>query len=67
METAAARHANKIDVKRDSKGPQSYAYGVVLSPALIQVDLDTVAIEFDFMEPLETQRVRWISRSQAAA
>ncbi|MET4262601.1 hypothetical protein ABIC09_007581, partial [Bradyrhizobium sp. S3.12.5] len=26
METAATRHANKIDVKRDSKGPQSYAY-----------------------------------------
>lgn len=26
METAATRHANKIDVKRHSKGPQSYAY-----------------------------------------
>src|SRR5881227_1075717 len=26
METAATRHANKIDVKRDSKEPQSYAY-----------------------------------------
>jgi hypothetical protein len=27
METAAARHANKIGVKRHSKGPQSSAYG----------------------------------------
>lgn len=26
MESAATRHANKIDVKRHSKGPQSYAY-----------------------------------------
>lgn len=30
METAATRHANKIDVKRHSKGPQSYAYFLVL-------------------------------------
>ncbi|MET4262425.1 hypothetical protein ABIC09_007403, partial [Bradyrhizobium sp. S3.12.5] len=31
METAATRHANKIDVKRDSKGPQSYAYDLLPS------------------------------------
>jgi hypothetical protein len=38
MEAAPAHHALKVDVKRQSKGPQSYAYGPTADLAELKCD-----------------------------